>query len=183
MNSLLMTVSMLFSSTQAYANPKPPLTGKYFYADIKKAETYGLHYVEMNLGSNNVKMSMSISSDQFMTGVFETTCVMDGATCQVPTLWDYSASTTAVTTGNIYNYRAQIFGNNQDLEVNKLTGIGYNDTMNFDLDAYGRQTTVSQATFMAVIESTTSYKSQFDGHLGLAPYSERPEFKQYNFMW
>jgi hypothetical protein len=118
-----------------------------------------------------------------MTGVFENTCDMDGVTCQVPTLWDYTESTTAVSTGNIFNYHAQIFGNMQDLVDNTLIAIGYNDTMNFDLDKYGRQTTVKQATFMAAIESTTRYSSKFDGHLGLAPYSERPEFKQYNFMW
>ena len=65
MKSLLFTVSMLFSSTHAYANPKPPLGGKYFYADLNKADTYGLHSVNLDLGSNNETLKLSISTDQY----------------------------------------------------------------------------------------------------------------------
>ena len=47
--------------------------------------------------------------------------------------------------------------------------------MNFDLKEWGRQTTALNTTFMGVIESYTTYTSEFDGYLGLGPYSERPE--------
>jgi len=55
--------------------------------------------------------------------------------------------------------------------------------MNFDLQEWGRQTTVTNTTFMAVIESYETFASKFDGYLGLGPYSEAPHYKEYNFMW
>ena len=47
-----LAICTLVGSVLAYSNQKPPLTGKFFYADLKPAEYYGLHYVPMELGGN-----------------------------------------------------------------------------------------------------------------------------------
>lgn len=60
----------------------------------------------------------------------------------------------------------------QDLVNNTLVALSYNDTMNFDLQEWGRQTTATNTTFMAIIESYEVFGSKFDGYLGLGPYSE-----------
>ena len=52
MNTLFIRISFLLYTVSAYANQKPPLTGKFFYADLSRAEYYGLHYVDMDIGSN-----------------------------------------------------------------------------------------------------------------------------------
>ena len=38
-------------------------------------------------------------------------------------------------------------------------------------------------SFADITYSTTVFDSEFDGFLGMAPYSEKPEEKAYNFLW
>jgi hypothetical protein len=65
----------VLASVSAYSNTKPPTSGKYFYADLSQADYYGMHYVKMQLGSLNQTMHLSLSSDQYMTGVYEDSCI------------------------------------------------------------------------------------------------------------
>jgi len=85
----------IVASASAYTNPKPPLNGKYFYADLIAAKYYGLHYVKMMLGTNKDEMHLTLSSDQYETGVIDKTCVGDGIACDVSNPWNWEDSTTA----------------------------------------------------------------------------------------
>jgi len=87
----------LLASVSAYSNQKPPTSGKYFYADLSQADYYGMHYVKMQLGSEKQQMHLSLSSDQFMTGVYENTCIQmsNGDACNIPDPYRYADSTSA----------------------------------------------------------------------------------------
>ena len=38
-------------------------------------------------------------------------------------------------------------------------------------------------TFADITDSSNVFESEFDGFLGMAPYSQKPEEKAYNFLW
>jgi len=107
----------------------------------------------MQLGSNFEQMHLSLSSDQSMTGVFENTCLAAGDQCHVPVMYDWKKSTTHKSSGMLMEHTAEMFGNNQKLLENNVIGIGYSDTMNFELHEYERETTVLAANFVANYDS------------------------------
>tara|TARA_B110001450_G_C17561523_1_gene456942 strand:+ start:373 stop:540 length:168 start_codon:yes stop_codon:yes gene_type:complete len=47
----------------------------------------------------------------------------------------------------------------------------FQDTMYFELYKYERETTLTKMNFGAIMSSSLPLKSEFDGHLGLAPAS------------
>ena len=53
-----------------------------------------------------------MSNDMYMSGVFETNCVMDGNECQSPNPWNYKSSNTSDSLGQIFSNHNTIFGNN-----------------------------------------------------------------------
>ena len=111
------------------------MTGKFFYADLARAEYYGLHYVEMELGSDGQKMQLSLDSGQFYTGVFEDICTVAaaGGACQIKNLWDYKKSTTAESQGLLFSNEQYVFGQAQNLVNNTITAIAYKDNFRFEL--------------------------------------------------
>jgi hypothetical protein len=77
-------VAFMFAYIQAYANLKPPVGGQFFYADMRTAETYGMHYIDVLVGSDRQNLQLGLMSDQFTSGVVSTDCTMQGALCEVP---------------------------------------------------------------------------------------------------
>jgi len=69
------------------------------------------------------------------------------------------------------------------LVENTFVATTFNDTFELDLSAFGRGTEIQNLTFLSIILSRKPYKSNYDGALGLAPYSANNESKEYNFMW
>jgi len=63
-------------------------------------------------------MHLSLSSDQYMVGVYENTCVAKGATCEIPSLYDWSNSTTHESLHTLISDEVEIFGYNQKLLLN-----------------------------------------------------------------
>lgn len=88
----------ILSTASGYSNIKPPLSGKFFYADLNQAEYFGMHYVNMQLGSEKTQLHLSLSSDQSMTGVYDNACSYDfGRTlCNVPATYNPVESTTCI---------------------------------------------------------------------------------------
>lgn len=74
----------LIASVQSYANLKPPVGGKFFYADMRTAETYGMHYVDVLVGSDHQHLQLALMSDQFTSTLVSSDCMMGGALCAVP---------------------------------------------------------------------------------------------------
>jgi hypothetical protein len=72
----------------------------------------------MKLGSNKDEMHLSISSDQYETGVIDKDCSGDGVACDVPNPWNWESSTSVVRQGMMTGQEDLIFGNNQKLIAN-----------------------------------------------------------------
>ena len=55
-----------------------------------------MHFVKMQLGSLNQQMRLSLSSHQYMTGVYENTCVQmsNSDICNIKSKYEYAKSTT-----------------------------------------------------------------------------------------
>jgi len=67
--------------------------------------------------------------------------------------------------------------------MNTAVGDVYEDTMNFELHHYMRETTLPSMSFVANFKSQLALTSEFDGYLGLAPYSAKPDLSKHNFVW
>lgn len=67
--------------------------------------------------------------------------------------------------------------------MNRVVGVVYEDTLNFELYHYMRETTLPSMSFVANYQSKLSLTSTFDGYLGLAPYSAKPDLSSHNFVW
>lgn len=63
-----------------------------------------------------------------------------------------------------------------------FTGSAYEDKFNITLKNYQRQC-LFDLKFQDITSTTSQFTSEFDGYLGLGPYSENPAMKSYNFMW
>jgi len=118
-----------------------------------------------------------LMSDQFTSGLVSTDCTMKGVLCEVPQKYDTKTSNTARPLGYLINESQLIFGNKQSLVKNTLMATAFNDTFELDLSAYGRGTEIGNLTFLSIILSKETYKSHYDGALGLAPYSANTESK------
>lgn len=59
-------------------------------------------------------MHMSLSSNQYMTGLYENTCVQmsNGGECNIPNAYDFAESKTAVDEADLVAHDARIFGHN-----------------------------------------------------------------------
>jgi len=64
------------------------------------------------------EMHLSLSSDQYMVGVYENTCVANGDQCDVPSLYDWSNSKTHESLHTLINDEVEIFGHHQTLLLN-----------------------------------------------------------------
>jgi len=176
-------VALLFAFVQTYPNLKPPVGGQFFYADMRTAETYGMHYIDVLVGSDHQHLQLALMSDQFTSGLVSSDCTMQGALCEVPHKYNTKSSDSARPLGYLVNESQNIFGNKQSLVENTFVATTFNDTFELDLSAFGRGTEIQNLTFLSIILSRKPYKSNYDGALGLAPYSANNESKEYNFMW
>ena len=170
-------VALLFGLVQAYPNLKPPVGGKFFYADMRTAETYGMHYIDVLVGSDQQHLQLALMSDQFTSGLVSVDCTMHGVLCEVPQKYNPGSSTSAQPLGYLVSESQLIFGNKQSLVENTLTATVSNETFELDLSAFGRGTEIENLTFLSIFLSKEPYKSNYDGALGLAPYSASPESK------
>lgn len=84
----MLCISIVFSATTL-----PPTGGKFFYSDLREGEIYGMHYIDLLVGSDNKHFQVVAASDMYNVGLISVKCSM--AVCYVGDKYNSSASTTS----------------------------------------------------------------------------------------
>jgi hypothetical protein len=122
---IYLLIILAFSAlVNAQANALPPRDGKFFYADLRQGKVYGMHYIDVLLGTNHQHFQLALNSEQYTLGVISTEC--PNHICYVSDKYDSSLSTSSVPDNNLFYHHSYIF-NHQTLADSLFTTKGFKD--------------------------------------------------------
>ena len=189
---------MALSASQAIDTPN---SGKFMYLEldnqvdfpvtklIKDTSFHGMYHVNVFAGSKNTKTELWLTSQEHQVSFLSpemTNAQLNGG-------WDpkMSHGSKKLTTGTLSYEDGQVYDFQSDgkkILANRFVGSHWNDTFKFvdpstSHHNENRPTLKSDLKFMSVTKADNAFSTEYDGFVGIAPFSDDSHLKQYNFMY
>lgn len=174
-------ILLVLTGTLAQESRIPPTEGKYFYADYRAGSQYGVKFIEMKMGygAEKRKMNVFVTTSQGEIGIITDSCY-NPEICDVPA--PFTKKKVHLLSYNRYQTSVFRFFDKLQLVSTQLTVQKAYDTFEMSFGKYRRYATFD-AEYFAVVDASESFKSIYNGYIGIAPYPDNKEREGRNFLY
>ena len=175
---------LLTKSTQA--TEVPPKEGKFFYTDFDQKGTYGLHGVATQVAG--IDYNLFVSTNEYSLGLISKDC--SDESCVVPKKYDLSKSDTYRSIPGAKETKTKIVEVFDDehllLQDAYFDGASAQEDLELTLGEFNRATSLEGLNFLKIEKfkgNTRKFISSYSGFIGIAPWTQKPEDKENNFLY
>ena len=175
-----------FLANSASATLDPPTTGKFFYTDFDQIGSYGLHAVSTKV--NDVDYNLFISTNEYSLGLISKDCSKDS--CVVPKKYDLEKSDSYRSIADSEETKTEVVEVFDDehllLQDAYFQGGPAKEDFNLTLKEFNRASKLNGINFLNIKEykgNTHKFISSYSGFIGIAPWTQKPDDKDNNFLY
>jgi len=158
----------------------PPLDGHFFYADFTASGPYGMHQMQLGVGSQQQVFDVLVTTSQYQLALITTNCRQ--YICNVPDKIDTSNNIDGtLVQGSSFNNMNINLNTGRRLTQTTIEGNQYQTKLGLVWYRWHRETNFQQ-NVTGIDFSSVSFKTPTSGWIGLAPYTSNLGKKDDNFM-